>query len=84
MAAAAERRIVDFNSQWLANAAWAFAMMGQRDATLLEVARVAEWHIGDFDAENLSKMDDVCDSRPVEGRAICSVGEDSGKVHGRF
>ena len=31
-------------------------MMGQRDATLLEVARVAEWHIGDFTAESLSKI----------------------------
>ena len=46
---AAERLMCDFNSQELANAAWAFAMADQSDASLFAaLATAAEQHMGDF------------------------------------
>ena len=41
----------DFNSQELANAAWAFAKAGQNDVSLFAaLAAAAEWFIGDFNS----------------------------------
>ena len=45
----AERLIGDFNSQELANAAWAFAMADPNDASLFAaLATAAEQCMGDF------------------------------------
>ena len=41
LATAAERRMSDFNSQGLANAAWAFATVDQSDASLFAALAAA-------------------------------------------
>ena len=44
-----EQRVGDFNTQDLANTAWAFAKAGHPDEQLLTaLARVAKLHLGDF------------------------------------
>ena len=49
LAKEAERRVVDFNPQELANTAWAFATLGQADAQLsTTLAREAERRVGDL------------------------------------
>ena len=55
LAAAAEWVIGAFNSQGLANAAWAFATADQSDASMFAaLATVAEQHMGDFDSQGLA------------------------------
>ena len=51
LAAAAERRMRDFNSQELANTAWAFATVGHKDERLLStLAAAAEQRMRDFNS----------------------------------
>ena len=51
----AERSVGDFNTQDLANTAWAFATAGQSDAVLFTaLATVAEQRMEDFDAQGLA------------------------------
>ena len=53
--AAAEQRMSDFNSQNLANAAWAFATADQSDASLFAaLATAAEQRMGDFNSQGLA------------------------------
>ena len=55
LATAAERRMSNFNSQGLANAAWAFATTGRSDPQLFIVlARASEQRIGEVSAQNLA------------------------------
>ena len=55
LATAAERRMGDFNSQGLANAAWAFAMASHSNASLFAVlAKAAEQRMGDFNSQGLA------------------------------
>ena len=57
LATAAERRMSDFNSQDLANAAWAFATADQSDASLFAaLATAAERHMGDFNSQGLANV----------------------------
>ena len=52
---AAQQCVSDFNSQELANTAWAFATVGQSDALLsTALARAAERRVGDFNAQELA------------------------------
>ena len=51
----AERRLVEFTAQGLANTAWAFTKAGQSDGQLFTaLARVAERRIGDFIVQSLA------------------------------
>ena len=53
--AAAEWRTRDFNSQALANTAWAFATVGHKEEPLFMVlASAAEQQMRDFDSQNLA------------------------------
>ena len=54
--AAAEQRMGDFNSQGLANAAWAFATADQSGASLFAAlaAAAAEWRMGDWNPQQLA------------------------------
>ena len=55
MAKAADWRTGDFNTQNLANTAWAFATAGFPNAELFAVlAKAAERRIGDFNAQVLA------------------------------
>ena len=55
MARAAGWHIDEFNSQNLANTAWAFATTGRSDPQLFVVlARASEQRIGEFSAQNLA------------------------------
>ena len=58
--AAAEQRMSDFNSQGLANAAWAFATADQSDASLFGALATAAEHIeqcmGSFNPADLLKF----------------------------
>ena len=48
----AERRLDEFNAQGLANAAWAFATVGQQDEQLFKaLARMAERLLDKFNAQ---------------------------------
>ena len=52
---AAERRVSNFNTQNLANTAWAFAQAGQLDTQLFTVlAKVAEWRGGSLNAQEFA------------------------------
>ena len=52
---AAERCMCDFNSQELANAAWAFAMADQSDASLFAaLTTAAEQLMCDFNSQQLA------------------------------
>ena len=45
----------DFNSQDLANTAWAFAMVGRKDERLFSMlAAAAEQRMRDFNSQNLA------------------------------
>ena len=51
----AERRLDQFNAQGLANTAWAFATVGQKDDQLFKaLARMAEQRLHEFNAQNLA------------------------------
>ena len=51
----AERRLVNFNPQNLANTAWAFATLGHMDVQLLTaLAREAARRLGDFKPQELA------------------------------
>ena len=55
LATVAERRMGDFNSQALANTAWAFATVSHKDQQLFTaLAAAAEWHMGDFNPQALA------------------------------
>ena len=55
--AAAEQRMGDFNSQGLANAAWAFATADQSDASMFAaLATAAKQHMGDFNSQGLANV----------------------------
>ena len=55
MVTAAEWLIGDFNSQGLANAAWAFATADQSDASLFAaLATTAERRMSDFNSQELA------------------------------
>ena len=50
----AERRLDQLNAQGLANTAWAFATVGQKDEQLFKaLSRAAEQRVGDFMAKQL-------------------------------
>ena len=52
---AAKRRMNDFNSQDLANAAWAFATADLSDESLFAaLATAAEQHMREFNSQNLA------------------------------
>ena len=52
---AAERRVGDFNTQELANTAWAFATADPLDAALFaSLAREVKRRVNDFDAQGLA------------------------------
>ena len=52
---AAKRRMSDFNSQDLANAAWAFARASQGDVSIFAaLATAAEQRMGDFNSQELA------------------------------
>ena len=51
----AERRLDQFNEQNLANSAWAFAKVGQKDELLFNaLARMAERRLDQFNAQGLA------------------------------
>ena len=51
----AERRLDQFNTQELANMAWAFAKVGQQDEQLFKaLANMAEWRLDQFNAQGLA------------------------------
>ena len=51
----AERRLDQFSAQGLANTAWAFATVGQKDDQLFKaLARMAEWRLDKFNAQDLT------------------------------
>ena len=55
LATAAERRMDDFNSQELANTAWAFTTADQGDASLFAaLATAATQRMGDFNSQGLA------------------------------
>ncbi|MEC7216227.1 MAG: hypothetical protein VXW26_17590, partial [SAR324 cluster bacterium] len=55
LAAAAERRMRDFNSQDLANTAWAFATVGCEDELLFStLAAAADQRMRDFNSQELA------------------------------
>ena len=55
LAGMAERRLADFESQNLANTAWAFATAGQAHALLFAaLSRATERRVGDFDPQSLA------------------------------
>ena len=55
LATAAEQRASNFNTQNLANTAWAFAQARQLDTQLFMVlAKVSEWRVGSFTTQNLA------------------------------
>ena len=57
LATAAERRMSDFNSQDLANVAWAFAPAGRNDASLFAAVAIAtEQCMGSFYPADLLKL----------------------------
>ena len=54
-ATVAKEHMGDFNVQVLANTAWAFAKVGQNDASqFAALATAAEQHMGDFNEQNLA------------------------------
>ena len=54
LAVVAERRMRDFNSQALANTAWAFATVGHKEERLFTaLAAAAERSIRDFNSQGL-------------------------------
>ena len=55
LAKMAERRLDQFNTQDLANTAWAFATVGQQDEHLFEaLARMAEQRLDEFKPQDLA------------------------------
>merc|ERR1712185_151071 len=55
LASAAEQRMKDFNSQELANTAWAFATVGHKDEWLFSMlAAAAEQRMKDFHLQELT------------------------------
>ena len=49
--------MVDFNSQGLANTAWAFATLDKQDVQLFTaLARTAELHLGEFNEQGLANI----------------------------
>ena len=55
MVRAAERCTCDFDAQNLANTAWAFAIVSQRDSQLfVGLARTVRRRIGHFNAQDLA------------------------------
>ena len=51
----AERRLDEFNAQDLANTAWAFATVGQKDDQLFKaLARMAERHLDKFRQQQIA------------------------------
>ena len=51
----AERRLDQFNAQQLANTAWAFATVGQKDEQLFKaLAKMAERRLDEFNAQGLA------------------------------
>ena len=55
--AAAKQRMGDFNSQDLANAAWAFARASQGDVSIFAaLATAAEQRMGDFNSQELANV----------------------------
>ena len=55
LAAAAERRMRDFNSQSLANTAWVFATVGHKDERLFKaLAAATEQRMRDFNSQELA------------------------------
>ena len=55
LAKVAEWRVGSFNTQNVANTAWAFAQAGQLDTQLFMVlARVVEWREGSFPTQDLA------------------------------
>ena len=47
----------DFNAQYLANTAWAFATVAQQEMKLFTaLARTAERRVGEFNAQELANM----------------------------
>ena len=53
----AERRLDQFNAQGLANTAWAFATVGQKDDQLFKaLARMAKRHLDKFNAREFANM----------------------------
>ena len=55
LAVAAERRMRDFNSQGLANTAWAFATVGHKKEQLFAALEVAaELRMRDFSSQDLA------------------------------
>ena len=55
LAAAAERRMRDFNSLMIANGAWAFAVVGHKEEQLFTaLAAAAGRFVWDFDSQNLA------------------------------
>ena len=70
LAVAAERRLRDFNSQDLANTAWAFATVGHKEErlfTALEVA--AEQRMRDFKSQDLANT-----AWALTDSAACTLG----------
>ena len=57
LATAAEQRMGDFNSQGLANVAWALATAGRNDASLFAAVAIAtEQRMGSFNPTDLLKF----------------------------
>ena len=57
MARAAERRVREFNAQNLANTAWAFATVGQKDDQLFKaLARMAERRLDQFNGQDFANI----------------------------
>ena len=49
------RCLSEFNTQDVANMAWVFTTMNQSDELLFAaLARLAEWHLGEFNAQSLA------------------------------
>ena len=68
--AAAEQCMRDLNSQALANTAWAFATVGQKDERLFStLAAAAEQRMRDFNAQDLANT-----SWALTDIAACTLG----------
>ena len=66
----AERRLDDFNAQELANTAWAFATVGQKDEQLFKaLARMAERRLAKFKAQALANT-----AWALTDSAACTLG----------
>ena len=66
----ASQRLKDFNSQDLANTAWAFVTVGRKDEQLLTaVAEAAKQRVTDFDSQEL-----VNTAWSLMDSAACTLG----------